>query len=69
MTASLGSRDDAYMGISVEVSDLQTARAFLRSSTGESFEEYDGRYGRSILVPARQAHGVWIEMFQRATGG
>lgn len=54
------------MGLSIEVSSLQTARALLEKNTNRKFPSYAGAYGNSILIPAEIAHGVWIEMFEKA---
>lgn len=60
----LGRRSDAYMGISIRVSDITATATLLRSRSGLPLEEYRGVYGRSIVIPASHAHGVWIDLFQ-----
>src|SRR3990170_960332 len=50
--------------VSMEVGNLLAARRVIESSANR-IVPYVGAYGRSLLVPAKLAHGVWIEMFQR----
>jgi hypothetical protein len=57
--------DGEIIGVSVEVSDVEKARALIESRSGQKLEPYDGFYGRSILIPPDMTHGVWMEMFQR----
>jgi len=54
------------MGVSLELSSLETARALIEKNTKREFRSYAGAYGNSILIPAELAHGIWIEMFQKA---
>ena len=62
----LAERGEGIMGVSIEVASLETARALLEKNTKREFGSYAGAYGKSILIPAELAHGVWIEMFQKA---
>jgi catechol 2,3-dioxygenase-like lactoylglutathione lyase family enzyme len=62
----LAERGEGTMGVSIEVASLETARALLEKNTKREFGSYAGPYGNSILIPAELAHGVWIEMFQKA---
>ena len=62
----LTERGEGIMGVSIEVGSLETARALLEKNTKREFGSYAGAYGNSILIPAELAHGVWIEMFQKA---
>jgi hypothetical protein len=62
----LAERGEGIMGVSIEVDSLETARALLETNTKREFGSYAGAYGNSILIPAELAHGVWIEMFQKA---
>ena len=62
----LAERGEGIMGVSIEVGSLETARALLEKNTKRDFVSYAGAYGNSILIPAELAHGVWIEMFQKA---
>jgi catechol 2,3-dioxygenase-like lactoylglutathione lyase family enzyme len=62
----LAERGEGIMGVSIEVGSLETARALLEKNTKREFGSYAGAYGNSILIPAELAHGVWIEMFQKA---
>ena len=57
-------RGEGVMGLSIEVGNLLAARRVIESSANR-IVPYVGAYGRSLLVPAKLAHGVWIEMFQR----
>ena len=57
-------RGEGVMGLSIEVRNLLAARRVIEG-TGQRIVPYAGAYGRSLLVPADRAHGVWIEMFQR----
>jgi catechol 2,3-dioxygenase-like lactoylglutathione lyase family enzyme len=61
----LAERGEGIMGVSIEVSSLETARALLEKNTKQEFRSYAGGYGKSILIPAELAHGVLIEMFQK----
>lgn len=61
----LADRGEGTMGVSIEVRDLDIARQLLEPNTNRKFTPYRGAYGRSILIPAKLTHGVWIEMFQR----
>jgi hypothetical protein len=56
---------EGVMGMSIEVTSLQTARDVLKSNTKRQFEPYTGLYGQSILIPPELTHGVWIEFFQK----
>ena len=62
----LAERGEGIMGVSIEVASLETARALLEKNTKREFTTYSGPYGESILIPAELAHGMWIEMFQKA---
>lgn len=64
VAAFLAARGEGIMGISIEVSNLDAARALLEKNTARRFTPYAGPYGKSILIPAEFAHGVSIEMFQ-----
>ena len=61
----LAERGEGIMGLSLEVASLETARTLLEKNTKQPFPPYSGPYGKSILVSAEVAHGVWIEMFQK----
>lgn len=64
VAAFLAARGEGIMGISIEVSNLDAARALLEKNTARRFTPYAGPYGKSILIPAELAHEVSIEMFQ-----
>jgi catechol 2,3-dioxygenase-like lactoylglutathione lyase family enzyme len=57
--------DGEIIGVSIEVADLNKARSWVESRSGQKLEPYDGFYGRSILIPPALTHGVWMELFQR----
>jgi len=62
----LAERGEGIMGVSLEAGNLETARALLEKNTKREFKSYTGAYGKSILIPAELANGMWIEMFQKA---
>jgi hypothetical protein len=62
----LVTRGENLIGISIEVGDLSTARRVLERGLGRVLEPYQGIDGRSVLVPAEQAHGVYLEWVQPA---
>jgi hypothetical protein len=57
--------DGEIIGVSIEVADLNKARSWVESHSGEKLELYDGFYGRSVILPPDLTHGVWMEFFQR----
>jgi catechol 2,3-dioxygenase-like lactoylglutathione lyase family enzyme len=57
--------DGSIIAVSIEVSDLNNAQAWIGSHSGHKLEPYDGFYGRSILIPPDLTHGVWMELYQR----
>ena len=61
----LAAREDGILAITIEVSDLKAALAEAESATGKHLKTYQGSFGTSFLVPASDAHGVWIEFFQK----
>ena len=65
----LSNHDDGeIIGISIEVSDLNKARAWIENHSGHKLDPYNGYYGRSIMIPPDLTHGVWMELFQREKG-
>ncbi len=62
----LADRGEGIMGVSIEVSDLTTARQLIETNTKRNFIPYAGSYGTSILISAEMTRGVWIEMFERS---
>ena len=56
---------EGIMGVSIEVTSLQTARTVLEANTKRQFHPYAGPYGNSILIPPDLTHGIWIEFFQK----
>ena len=57
--------DGEIIGVSIEVSDLNKARAWIESHSGQNLEPYDGFYGRSIMILPDLTHGVWMELFEQ----
>jgi len=57
--------DGSIIGVSIEVSDLNTARSWVESHSGHKLEPCEGFYGQSILIPPDLTHGVWMEFFLR----
>lgn len=60
----LAERGEGIMGVSIEASNVETARALLEKNAKRAFPSYAGAYGTSILIPGELAHGLWIELFQ-----
>jgi hypothetical protein len=61
----LSDHDDGIIALSVEVSNLSTARRMAESVTGGKIDVYQGTYGQSFLLSPDVTHGIWLEMFQR----
>lgn len=57
-------RGEGVMGVTLAVGDLGNAKSLIEKNTRRELRSYDGIYGKSILVPAELANGVWIEMVQ-----
>jgi len=60
-----GERGDGVMGVTLRVGDLGKAKTLIEENTHRKLLSYDGIYGKSFLVPAEVANGVWIEMVQK----
>jgi hypothetical protein len=58
-------RVQGVIGLTLSVSDLRKAQSLLEENTHRKLPTYDGIYGKSFLVPAELANGVWIEMVQK----
>src|SRR5271167_837675 len=58
-------RVQGVIGLTLSVSDLRKAQSLLEENTQRKLPTYDGIYGKSFLVPAELANGVWIEMVQK----
>jgi hypothetical protein len=58
-------RGDGLMGVTLRVGDLGKAKTLIEEHTRRKLSSYDGTYGKSFLVPADVANGVWIEMVQK----
>ena len=58
-------RGQGVIGLTLSVSDLRKAQSLLEENTHRKLPTYDGIYGKSFLVPAELANGVWIEMVQK----
>jgi hypothetical protein len=54
---------EGIMGVSIQVRDLEAARAFLETNTKQQLAIYKGPYGKSISVSPKLTHGVQIELF------
>jgi hypothetical protein len=54
-----------FMGVSIEVGDLESARDFIEIRGDFRLQPYSGAYGQSMLIPSELAHGLWIELFQQ----
>ena len=61
----LAERGEGVMGVSIEVRDLDRALWIIETNTDLELVPYDGPFGRSVLIPADMACGVWIEFFRR----
>jgi hypothetical protein len=66
LASYLAQYGEGIIGVSIEVRDLEVARALLRATTNQELTSYAGPDGKSILVPAQFTHGVWIELFQKS---
>lgn len=60
----LSTRGEGIIGISIEVENLETARTLIENNLKRKFELQKSLSGRSILIPADEAHGIWIELHQ-----
>jgi len=58
-------RGEGLMGVSLVASDLANARGLIEGNTKRMLAVYQGFYGKSFLVPAELASGVWIEIVQK----
>lgn len=58
-------RGEGVMGVTLAVGDLAKAQSLVEGNTRRKLRSYDGIYGKSFLVPAELANGVWIEMVQK----
>ena len=58
-------RGAGVMGVTLAVGELGKAKSMIEEKTHKELPPYDGVYGRSFLVPAEVANGVWIEMTQK----
>ena len=58
-------RGEGVIGLTLCVSDIKRAQSLLEEDTHRKLPTYDGIYGKSFLVPAELANGVWIEMAQK----
>ena len=61
----LANHDEGIVAVSVQVSDLQVAKVKVESALHMELKTYNGAFGKSFLLPASHAHGLWIEMFER----
>lgn len=58
-------RLQGVIGLTLSISDIRKAQSLLEDNTHRKLPIYDGVYGKSFLVPAELASGVWIEMVQK----
>jgi len=58
-------RVQGVIGLTLAVGDLGKAQSLLEENTPRELPTHDGIYGKSFLVPAEVADGVWIEMVQK----
>ncbi len=63
----LGRRGPGLLGMAIEVQSIQTAMQVIGQDTGDPQDLYAGRFGPSLLVAPKHAHGTWIEFFQPPT--
>jgi hypothetical protein len=61
----LADRGEGIMGVSLEVGDLAQARKAVQVGPAPQLVPYPGVYGASILIRGTEAHGLWIECYQR----
>ncbi len=57
-------RGEEIMGVSIKVTNLDTARNIVETNLKRKLSTYRGPYGRSFLVPDEITRGLWFEMFQ-----
>jgi predicted lactoylglutathione lyase len=60
----LKARGSSIIGLTVQVEDLEKARAIVKRGTGRDFAVYDGWFGKSFVVPPELTYGVWLEFAQ-----
>jgi catechol 2,3-dioxygenase-like lactoylglutathione lyase family enzyme len=61
----LKDRDEGIMGVTLEVGSLDKVLEMLKDKMQQDFVSYEGLLGKSILIPADRAHGLYIEMVDR----
>ena len=54
------------VGVSLEVTDLETARNLLGKRASLRLSPYAGNKQHSLLVPPEFASGIWVEMFEKS---
>ena len=59
----------AVMGVSLEVANLETVAKRLEQGAVSTKQSYGGVYGASLLVPAADTRGLWIEFVARSNEG
>lgn len=60
----LGSRDAAFVGYSIKADSLEKTRAVLSEREQPLAKDYDGLYGKSLMIPSSEAGGAWLEFFE-----
>ncbi len=59
--------DAPVVGVTLRVGSVVAARDAVRAGRGIDLPIRDDPRGRSVLVPAAAAHGMWIELLEPAT--
>jgi hypothetical protein len=57
-------RGEGILGASVQVGDLETARAFVNGNTGLNLQAFKYKGRDRFLIPAALTHGFLIEMVE-----
>lgn len=57
-------RGEGILGASIEVGDLQTARALVNGNTGLNLQTFQNKGRERFLIPASLTHGFLIEMVE-----
>lgn len=57
-------RGEGVIGVSIKVTELNTALNILETNLKQKLRPYEGAYGKSVLVPVEVTRGIWVEMFK-----
>lgn len=60
----LKQRGESIMGVSIKVGDLNTAKKMIEINLKQRIKTYKGAYGKSLLAPFEETHGIWVELYQ-----